>query len=142
MIAYFDTSALFPLLLPEESRERCNQMWDDADTVCATRLLYVEAAAAVHRAARSGRATEFEYRRAFQRLDELWEDVLVLELDDQLMHLAAAAAGAESLRGYDAVHCAAGLLVASSPDGLAVSGDAALLDAWSGNGALVVDVND
>lgn len=141
MIAYFDTSALFPLLLAEESRERCRQMWLGAEIVCSTRLLYVEASAAVYRAARSGRATQFDFRRALQLLDELWEDVLVLELDDQLMHLAASAAGAEGLRGYDATHCAAGLLIASSPDGIAVSGDGALLDAWTSNGATVVDIN-
>lgn len=140
MIAYFDTSALVPMLLNEASRDRCHEVWDQVDIPCSTRLLYVEAASAVHRAGRDGRISEFEQRRALQLLAELWGDMHVIELDEDLMVLGAAAAGAEGLRGYDAVHCAAGLFVGVGEEAIAVSGDRRLLDAWSNNGAAVIDI--
>lgn len=140
MIAYFDSSVLVSILLREPTRERCYEIWARTSRSYSTRLLYVEAVAAIHRAARERRISEFEQRRALQRLEDLWGDIRVVELDKDLMLLGAAAAGAEGLRGYDAVHCAAGLLIAASGDAVAVSGDRRLLEAWSNNGATVVDI--
>lgn len=140
MNAYFDTSALVSIVLNETGAGRCSEIWERTSRAYSTRLLYVEANSAVHRAGREGRISEFEHRRALQRLEELWGDVEVIELDENLMLLAATAAGAESLRGYDAVHCAAGLLIAASDDAVVVSGDRKLLDAWSNNGATVVGI--
>ncbi len=64
----------------------------------------------------------------------------VIEFDSSLMHAAAEASARHALRGYDAVHCASGLRVASRAL-VAVSGDTALLAAWAREGIAVVDTN-
>ena len=140
MIAYLDSSVVVSMLLGESTHDRCYEIWDRAERVYSTRLLYVEVASAVHRAGRAGRISEFEHRRALQRLDDLWEDVEIVDLGESLMTLSAVAAGAEGLRGFDAVHCAAGLLIATHSDAVAVAGDRKLLDAWSNNGVTVIDI--
>ena len=47
MIAYFDTSALVPLLIEEESTPTCQELWEQADDVASSQLFFVEAAAAL-----------------------------------------------------------------------------------------------
>ena len=44
MIVYFDTSAFVPLLVIEPGTSLARELWDSADEVVTTRLLYVEAA--------------------------------------------------------------------------------------------------
>ena len=66
MIAYFDTSALLPLLIDEPGSERAGRLWDEADHVVSVRLIYVEARAALAQA------------RRLERLADVWGK---LELD-------------------------------------------------------------
>ena len=47
MIGYLDTSALVPLLIGEATSPACREFWNTADAVTSTRLLYVEAVAAL-----------------------------------------------------------------------------------------------
>jgi len=141
VIAYFDSSVVVSMLLGESTRDRCHEIWDRAHRVCGTRLLHIESAAVVHRAVREGRIGEFGHRRALQLLDGLWREFQIIELDESLMTLSAAAAGAEGLRGYDAVHCAAGLLLAAGNEAVTVSGDRKLLEAWSNNGAATIVIS-
>lgn len=46
MIAYFDTSAVVPLLVQEPATEQCSRLWDEATRVLTVRLTYPEARAA------------------------------------------------------------------------------------------------
>lgn len=121
MIVYLDTSAFVPMLVEKPASEACIKIWDLADTVVSTRLLYVEASAAL---ARTDPGVE-----SLDRLDDLWSQIKVIELEEELMSAAAAAAFRFGLRGYDAVHFAAGSSIAGGPAVLA-SGDTEILDAW------------
>ena len=38
MIAYFDTSALIPLIFEEPDTQRCGRVWDVAEQVTSVRL--------------------------------------------------------------------------------------------------------
>ncbi len=136
MLAYFDTSALVPLLVAEPTSGECRRAWDAADTVLATRLAYVEAAAALARAERAG--TRRQVDAALDLLDELWPEVQVLDVDEPLIRTAAGYARQFGLRGYDAVHCAAAELLAG-PGTVAVSGDGQLLAAWAELGVPTLD---
>ncbi len=136
MLAYFDTSALVPLLVAESTSGECRRAWDAADTVLATRLAYVEAAAALARAERAG--TRRQVDAALDLLDELWPEIRVIEIDESLVRTAAGYARRFGLRGYDAVHCAAAALLAG-PTTVAVSGDRQMLAAWSELGVLTLD---
>lgn len=128
MIVYFDTSAFVPLLVTEPGTSLARELWDSADEVVTTRLLYVEAAAALARARRMGRITARNRRTAVDSLDELWRDFRVIEIDEVVIRRAAELADRYALRGYDAVHCASAERI-DAPDLVVASGDKDVLAA-------------
>ncbi len=138
MIVYLDTSAFVPLILSEPTSPACRRLWNDADVILGTDLLYVESSAALSRAAREGRIRRERIGEVVDRLDALWRQLRVIEIDAVLTEAAAKVAWRFGLRGYDAVHCAAGALVGRGegepseevPQTVAASGDEALLEAW------------
>jgi uncharacterized protein len=140
MIAYLDTSALVPLLIEEPSSVLCRRIWDSADVVACSRLGFVEAAAALAQATRLDRITDAQRAAAMELLDRAWAEVDVLSVEESLIREAAALTVSFSLRGYDAVHCAAALRLADLGV-TAVSGDQKLLAAWRGRGLAVVDTS-
>lgn len=139
MIAYFDTSALVPLIVAEPTSAACRAAWNSAERVVTVRLAYVEAVAALARADRAGRLGARGLDESISELDDFWSEVEIVELDAELTRVAAALARDRALRGYDAVHCAAGVSV-SSDDVVVVSGDRDLLAAWSRMDLAVLDV--
>lgn len=140
MIAYVDTSAVVPLLIIEGATPVCQQLWEDADVVLSSRLLYVEAAAALARARRADRLTGARHRRSMEELVRVCGDLDVIEVDQQVVERAAALTARLGLRGYDAVHCASAEAV-NDADLVAAAGDRQLLDAWRRLGVATVDVN-
>lgn len=133
MKAYFDTSALVPLLIDEPGTDSAGAAWDQAENVISVRLIYAEARAALARAERGGRITSADHDRAALGLDELVEQVEFVELDDALVRVAGDLAREHALRGYDAVHLASALLI-GDPDVVLVAGDGALLTAAGAEG--------
>jgi hypothetical protein len=138
MIAYFDTSAVVPILLVEHTSNECRRLWRMSDLAVTCRLTYVEVIAAIAQAHRSGRTTTRRRDEALRSFEALWSRFDVLEFDRELSRAAAVAALRFGLRSYDSVHCASALSLKS--DGVvAVSGDRALLRAWSTGGVAVAD---
>jgi predicted nucleic acid-binding protein len=115
--------------------------WNAADDVTATRLLYVETSAALARAHKSGRVSASKFEAAQRSLDELWPEFDVVELGEELAHRAAQLAIKCSLRGYDAVHCAAAEQLANGEGFLAATGDKALLAACRELDIATADIN-
>ena len=141
MIAYYDTSAIVPLLIGDEpGSEVALATWLGAEAVVSARLLFAEAGAALARAARLDRLTTRALDDALVELEGVWSQLDVVEIDDALVHTAATLARTYSLRGYDAVHCAAALRVAG-PDTVALAGDGDLLSAWRDEGLQVIDTH-
>ena len=138
MIAYFDTSALVPLVLREPSSAECARLWNESDAVASTALTYVEAIAALAMAERRGRLTPQMRERSLEELDGYWADVVRLRVDDQIVVRAAQVALRFGLRGYDAVHAVSAELLAGD-DLVACAGDRALLVAWAGLGLTIRD---
>jgi uncharacterized protein len=139
LIAYFDTSAVVPLLVDDEpGLDACRRVWTLAESLIASRLVFVETAAALAQAARLGRLTAAAHARALAGLEHVWVQFEIIEIGDDLIRRAAMLAHAHALRGFDAVHCAAALTV-SGPSTVAVSGDRTLLSAWRANGVAVID---
>ena len=122
MIAYFDTSALVPLLVSEPSSPTCNQLWNEATRVISSRLIYPEARAALAQAERMQRLTASELRTAVEDLNSLVEEIDHLEVTASLAISAGQLAEAHSLRGYDAVHLASAT-IASDAELVLVTGD-------------------
>ncbi len=128
MIAYFDTSALIPLLVAEPGSDAAGELWDHALRVVSVRLARVEARAALGQAVRTGRLTKATARRLVTELDGLLAQLDLVEIDEALVHAAADLADTHGLRAYDAVHLA-GALTLEADELVVVAGDQALLAA-------------
>ena len=139
MIAYFDTSAVVPLLVIEAGSARAASLWDAADRVVSVRLVYPEGRAALAQARRLGRLTARHLRAAVTELDSKYEEFDLVEVDDELARSAGHLAEAHGLRGYDAVHLAAANRV-GDPDLVVVAGDEALLTAATAEGMAIATV--
>ena len=135
MIAYFDTSAVVPLLIAEPGSARATSLWDGADRVVSVRLLYPETRAALAQAERLGRLTARQLRGVVTEFDSVFEVIDLVEVDPALAVRAGELAEARRLRGYDAVHLAAAERV-RDPDVVVIAGDA-LLDAAAAEGMAV-----
>lgn len=139
MIAYFDTSAVIPLILDEPGSARATLLWDAADRVATSRLLYAEARAALAMASRLGRLAGPALRRAVERLDDLLAQVDLVEVTGGIVRRAGALAEELSLRGYDAVHLASAETLGDL-EVVVVAGDRALLKGAAALGLAVGDL--
>ena len=128
MIAYFDSSAIVPLLVDEIGTERARDQWLAADRLVTVRLSHVEARAALVQAERSGRVAPAQRRHLGAELDGLLEQVGFVDVDESLVRSAGDLAETHALRAYDAVHLAAAVTVGSD-DLVLVAGDRALIEA-------------
>jgi predicted nucleic acid-binding protein len=136
VIAYFDTSAVVPLLISEAGSERAASLWNSSDRVASVRLFYPETRAALAQAERLGRLTARNLRAAVNQLDALLGEMDIIEVDEPLARRAGDLSETHRLRGYDAVHLAAAELIRDS-DFVLVAGDAALLEAGSAAGIAI-----
>lgn len=139
MIAYFDTSALVPLIVAESGSIAAGRLWDAASRAVSVRLAYPEARAALAQAFRARRLTRSQYRHAVRKLDHYFAQLDIVEIDAQLARSAGDIADALALRGYDAVHLAGARRVLG-PSLVFVAGDRALLAAAAAEGMAVAAV--
>jgi uncharacterized protein len=133
VIAYFDTSALVPLLIAEEGSASARHLWDAADRVASARLIYPEARAALAQARRLERLTARQIRSAVLELNDRYDQLDLVDLDDALARHSGDLAELHGLRGYDAVHLAAADSL-RDPDLVLVAGDGLLLTAATAAG--------
>ena len=136
MITYVDTSTLLKLLIDEEGSDRAELVWDAADALASVSLIVVEARAALAAATRGERLTARQHEQAKNELSALTGDLHLAAVTDDLIARAANLAEDEGLRGYDAVHLAAALLLGAS---VLTSADEALCDAAGRNGMHVAN---
>ena len=122
MIAYFDTSALIPLVVDEPISGAAARLWNASDRVISVRLAYPEARAALARARGLGRISAAGLDTARRGLETLHEQLDHVELTAELARRAGDIAEAHALRGYDAVHLA-GAERAIDPELVFVSSD-------------------
>jgi len=128
VIVYFDTSALIPLVVEEPASGAAARLWDTAERVVSSRLVYVEARAALAQARRAGRIEGTALRRAVDDVEDLVVLLDLVEVTPALVQRAGELAERVGLRGYDAVHLSAALAVAD-PDLVLASGDRQLVRA-------------
>lgn len=138
MIACFDTSAIVPLLVEEPASARCERAWRDASRVHIASITIAETAAALAQAHRMGRLDAQGLDDAMQGAAHLWQRCSISPISTGLAVHAAELAVTHGLRGFEAVQCAAGLLLGPA-GGIGVAGDRALLQAWRDAGLPVLD---
>jgi uncharacterized protein len=139
VIAYFDTSAVVPLLIAESGSARAAALWNGANRVVSVRLLYPETRAALAQARRLGRLITQQLRDAVTEFDSLFEEIDLVEVDHALARRAGELAEVRQLRGYDAVHLAAADRI-RDPDVVVIAGDGALLEAATAEGLAVAEL--
>jgi len=116
---YFETSAFFKLVVDEEGSAEAVELWETAHRVVASRLMYPESRAALAAAARAGRVTNSELRLVRSRLEGRWNQVEIIEIDDEIARASGDLAEAHALRGYDSVHLASAVALADETSILA-----------------------
>jgi predicted nucleic acid-binding protein len=139
LIVYFDTSAIVPVVIDEPSSMVASRLWDEADRVVSSRLVYVEGRAALAMAHRLDRIDEAELREAVDTFESLHDQLDVIEVTEGLLREAGGLAEQLSLRGYDAVHLASARLVDDAEMVLA-AGDQSLLGAARALGLATADL--
>ena len=127
MIRYLDTSALVKRYVSEPSSKKVRALFGTA-TIVTVRIAYAELAATVARLCREGRIDEEARDAVFARLDADFAAMSVVEVRPALVRRIPALVRRQPLRGFDAVHLAAALLL--SEQGGAV-------DFWSADVRLV-----
>lgn len=114
MITYIDTSTLLKILIEEPGSDRATVVWSTAAEVASVALIVVEARAALATATRLGRLTSAQHALAKAELSTLLGNLHLVSVDDEVLVDAAEVAESESLRGYDAVHLAAAMLIGAT----------------------------
>ena len=136
---YFDTSAIVPIVIDEPSSAIAARLWDEADRVVSSRLVYAEGRAALAMARRLDRIDERELREAVDDFESLHDQLDVIEVTEGLVREAGGLAEQMNLRGYDAVHLASARLVDDAEMVLA-AGDHTLLVAARAIGLSTADL--
>ena len=128
MIAYFDTSALIPLVIEEPTSSGAARLWNSATRVASVRLMYPEGRATLAQALRIGRLSSRQLQSAVVELESLDRQLDHIEFTAPLAARAGQLAEDHALRVHDAVHLAAVEMIADG-DLVVVSGDQGLRSA-------------
>ena len=139
MIVYFDTSAVLPLIIEEPGSKIASRLWDEADRVVSSRLIYAEGQAALAMALRMKRLDEQDLRSATDSFEILYGQLLLVEVTEPVVRSAGDLAWQFGLRGYDAVHLAS-MRVVADPELVLVAGDRSLLAAAEALGIAVANL--
>lgn len=137
MAVYFDSSALFKLVMVEDGSDLARSIWSARAQRVASPLAYAEVRAALAAAARASRLSGARLRAGVVNFDRIWDRISSLSLDEQIARRAGHLAERHALRGPDAVHLASALSI-EGPDVIIATWDRALSRAASAAGCAVV----
>jgi uncharacterized protein len=124
------------LLLREEGSEDAVVLWNEADWIASSRVLYAEARATLAAAKRARRVRGPALTRLRERLDLRIDEIDMVELSPAIASVAGDCAEGYSLRSNDAIHLASALSSAVAGQ-VFVSWDAALRKAAAQAGLAV-----
>ena len=102
------------LLLQEPGSDEVAELWAAADWISSSRILYVEARAALAAARQQGRVRGQRLARVRERLEQLIAAVDAIELDLVLASATGELADRLSLCANDALHLASALTLANA----------------------------
>ena len=114
------------------------ELWDRADLLVSSQLVYPETRAALAVAARAGRIDQPTHISAVAVLEGLYAQLRIIAIDEPLARQAGDLASEYALRGYDAVHLACALNV-EGDDVLLATWDKALNSATRATGQLIAN---
>ena len=110
MITYVDTSVILKLLIDDErGGDAAERLWLHSDYIVCAEIGHTEARAALAASHRNARLSTRSHASAKAELEGLWAQLDVVVVNTLLIRSAGDLAESEQLRGYDAVHLAAGI---------------------------------
>lgn len=124
-------------MFDEPGSDIAAELWDAAEVVTSSQLIYPEARAASAAAHRGGRIDARTLRSAVRTIDMLCGQLEVIGLDSPLARAAGALAEQHALRGYDAVHLASAIAI-EDPGLVMATWDRDLASAAAAHGHTVV----
>lgn len=113
MRIYLDTSSLVKLYVDEPGTSEVRALVARATVVATSAIAYPEARAALARRRREGALSPTTFATAKRKLEDDWPKYLTIVVTDSLCREAGRLAERYRLRGYDSVHLASYLEVAS-----------------------------
>ena len=117
MILYLDTSSLIKLYVEESNSREIELLVAEASLVVTSVVAYAEARSALARLGREGALTSEEHAVAKADLERDWPRYLALEVTPEVWHDAGDLAEKHALRGFDSLHLASFLHLASTDFG-------------------------
>lgn len=111
MICYLDSSAVVKLYVEEAGSDIARRLVEDSHIVATSKIAYAEVRAAMARASREGTLSQSDYRRAVTAFNADWPTYFALEVSDHLLTLAGDLAEKHKLRGCDAIHFSAAVIL-------------------------------
>ena len=114
------------------------ELWDRADLLVSSQLVYPEARAALAAATRARRIDEPTHVSAVATLEDLSAQLRIVAIDEPLGRQAGDLATEHALRGYDAVHLACALHL-EGDDVVLATWDNALNSAARATGQLIAN---
>ena len=109
MIVYLDASAMVKRYVAETGSEEVSRLISGASVLGTATISRAEVSSALAKAVRMRLLSREEAASALQVFNAEWESLVRLQLTEVLISSAATLAWEHGLRGYDAVHLAAGL---------------------------------
>lgn len=113
MILYLDTSSLVKLYIEEDASRAVRSLVDQASVVSTSVIAYPEVRSAFARLRREGRLTEGELGQIKADLERDWPSYLALDLTEKIWRHAGELTEIYSLRGFDSLHLACYLALAT-----------------------------
>ncbi len=117
MILYLDTSSLLKLFIGEPDSDAVRTLVNGAESSVTSRVAYAESRAALARAKSQQRLDDTSYIAALREFENRWDSMMVIELTGPNTRHAGDLAERHLLRGFDAIHLAAALVVRSRAPG-------------------------
>lgn len=138
MNAYFDTSALSKLILAEPGSAAALACWQSLDDGYATVIGYLELRSSLDGARRGGRPAYADPSLDIVAADEVWEELVEVELDGEVLSAAVRLVATHGLKTLDAIHLGSALVVAGDEPLAMVSFDLRLRAAAAAEGLVVL----
>lgn len=107
MTVYADTSALVKLFVDEAGTPEMRALAQSPEVIASSRIAYVELRAALAAAIRDGRIPAPLRDGLILDLEQFWDWILKVSVDEPIVRQAGDLAERMRLRGYDAVHLSA-----------------------------------
>jgi predicted nucleic acid-binding protein len=114
MTLYLDTSSIVKLYVEETGSDEVRQDLSEAERAATSAVSYAEARAAFARHRRDGKFTPATFRVVKRDFDADWRRLAIVEPTSELCHAAGDLAERYGLRGFDSIHLATFLHLASN----------------------------